>query len=74
MLFLKLKQIFQPTDVSHPVAVLEHAQKEYDCAFLDDRPQKVVDGVPVIGKTSDIEQLFGKYKKLLVTIGNNALR
>lgn len=54
--------------------VLEHAQKEYDCAFLDDGEQTSADGVPVIGKTSDIEKLFGEYKKLLVTIGNNALR
>lgn len=54
--------------------VLEHAQKEYDCAFLDDGPQKIVDGVSVIGKTSDTGKLFGDYKKLLVTIGNNGLR
>ena len=54
--------------------VLEHAQKEYDCAFLDDGEQTSADGVPVIGKTSDIEKLFGEYKKLMVTIGNNALR
>ena len=54
--------------------VLEHAQKKYDCVFLDDGEQTSADGVPVIGKTSDIEKLFGEYKKLLVTIGNNALR
>jgi sugar O-acyltransferase (sialic acid O-acetyltransferase NeuD family) len=54
--------------------VLEHASILYDCAFLDDGDEVQVDGVPVIGKTNDIEQLFGKYKQLIVTIGNNALR
>lgn len=54
--------------------VLEHASSLYDCAFLDDGNADVVDGVPVIGKTDDIERLFGEYKLLLVTIGNNALR
>lgn len=54
--------------------VLEHAGALYDCAFLDDGEAKVVDGVPVIGSTGDIEKFFPEYKLLLVTIGNNALR
>ena len=54
--------------------VLEHVKDKYDCAFLDDGDATEVDGVPVIGKTSDMEKLFPEYKKLLVTIGNNSLR
>ena len=54
--------------------VLEHARALYDCVFLDDGDAKVVDDVPVIGTTDDMEKLFGEYKLLLVTIGNNTLR
>ena len=54
--------------------VLEHASNSYDCAFLDDSEAKVVDGVPVVGSTTDIEKPFPEYKLLLVTIGNNAIR
>lgn len=54
--------------------VLEHASVLYKCAFLDDGEAKIVDGVPVVGTTDDIEKLYGEYKLLLVTIGNNALR
>lgn len=54
--------------------VLEHAEREYSCAFLDDGAATSADGIPVIGNTDDIESLFGEYRLLLVTIGNNALR
>lgn len=54
--------------------VLEHASSQYDCAFLDDGDASMVDGVPVIGKTSEMEKFFPEYKHLLVTIGNNTLR
>ena len=56
--------------------VLEHAVKTYECAFLDDGPENgtLVDGIPVIGKTTDMASFFPEYKLLLVTIGNNALR
>lgn len=54
--------------------VLEHISKDYDCAFLDDGDQEVVDGVPVIGKIERIKNLFPEYKYLLVPIGNNKLR
>ncbi len=54
--------------------VLEHASSHYDCAFLDDGDATIVDGVPVIGKTEDMNKLFPEYKLLLVTIGNNKLR
>ena len=54
--------------------VLEHATQYFDCAFLDDGNLKNVDGTPVIGTTADVEKLFGEYRYLLVTIGNNKLR
>ena len=54
--------------------VLEHASSLYDCAFLDDGEQTVVDGVSVIGKTSEMVSFYSEYKLLLVTIGNNKLR
>lgn len=56
--------------------VLEHASKEYECAFLDDGPEigTVVDGVTVIGRTDDLARWYGEYDKLIVTIGNNKLR
>ena len=34
----------------------------------------MVDGVPVIGKISDMKDLYGEYRYLVVAIGNNALR
>lgn len=54
--------------------VLEHAAKEYECAFLDDGNCPVVDGAPVIGRLEDMARFFPEYRYLLVTIGNNALR
>lgn len=54
--------------------VLEHVAEEYDVAFLDDGDVTEADGVPVIGNTNDMEKFFPEYEKLLVTIGNNALR
>lgn len=54
--------------------VLEHASSQYDCAFLDDGDASVVNGVSVIGKTSEMEKFFPEYKLLLVTIGNNTIR
>jgi sugar O-acyltransferase (sialic acid O-acetyltransferase NeuD family) len=54
--------------------VLEHASALYNCAFLDDGDASIVNGVPVIGETSDIASFYPEYKLLLVTIGNNMLR
>ena len=54
--------------------VLEHAVKEYECAFLDDGDHSTADGVKVIGKTSELDRFYPEYPLLLVTIGNNALR
>lgn len=54
--------------------VLEHASNFYSCAFLDDGEATIVDGIPVIGKTSEMASFYPDYKLLLVTIGNNALR
>ena len=56
--------------------VLEHAIKEYDCAFVDDGAKigTLVNGAPVVGKLEDIGSLFDEFKKLIVVIGNNGLR
>ena len=56
--------------------VLEHAGKDYECAFLDDGPEigTLVDGVPVIGRTAQMQDFFPEYTHLVVSIGNNALR
>lgn len=56
--------------------VLEHAICNFDCAFVDDGQDigDVINDVPVIGKIDDLAKLFAEYKKLVVTIGNNALR
>lgn len=54
--------------------VMEHASAFYDCAFLDDGGAAAVDGVSVIGRTSEMASFYPEYKLLLVTIGNNALR
>jgi len=57
-------------------AVLEHAQQVFDCAFVDDSyaPGTIINGAEVVGKVGDIARLFGKYRELVVVIGNNALR
>ena len=56
--------------------VLEHAQQVFDCALVDDGyvPGTVINGAEVVGKVGDIARLFGEYQKLVVGIGNNALR
>jgi sugar O-acyltransferase (sialic acid O-acetyltransferase NeuD family) len=54
--------------------VLEHASSLYDCAFLDDGDAAIVDGVPVIGRTSDMRSFYPEYELLIVAIGNNSLR
>ena len=56
--------------------VLEHASRENDCAFLDDGQEigKEIQGCRVIGRIKDLEKLYGQYKLLIVTIGNNKLR
>ena len=56
--------------------VLEHAEKQFDCAFLDDGREigTKVDSATVIGRIADLEKFFPEYGLLLVGIGNNALR
>lgn len=54
--------------------VLEIASKWYNCVFLDDNAVSNVDGTPIVGKINDLEKLYGQYKQLVVTIGNNILR
>ena len=55
---------------------MEHAVREYDCAFVDDSypAKKEVCGIPLVGKISDLPALFGAYKKLIVVLGNTQLR
>lgn len=56
--------------------VLEYAQKHFDCAFVDDGYETgtKINGAEVVGRISDIAKLFSEYQKLIVVIGNNALR
>ncbi len=56
--------------------VLEHARLKYDCAFVDDGFEigALINGAEVVGKINDINKLYGKYKKIIVVIGNNTLR
>lgn len=56
--------------------VSEHARKTYDCAFIDDGSEIGTDvcGLTIVGKTEDLEKLYGVYRLLIVTIGNNKLR
>lgn len=57
---------------------LEHASRQFDCAFVDDgrTAGAVVDGVEVVGGISDLQRLHDEagFDKLIVTIGNNKLR
>lgn len=56
--------------------VSETAVLNYDCAFVDDGVEfgTEICGVKVVGNTSDLPVLFGEYKKMIVTIGNNVIR
>lgn len=55
---------------------LEHAMKQYECFFVDDgyKIGTEICGTQVVGHIYDLEILFEEYKKLLVTIGDNAFR
>lgn len=57
---------------------LEHASRQFDCAFVDDGQAvgTVVDGVEVVGGSSDLQRLHDEagFDQLIVTIGNNKLR
>lgn len=56
--------------------VLEHASKDYECAFIDDGPAigTVIDGVTVIGRTNELQKFYPDYTNLIVAIGDNKLR
>lgn len=56
--------------------VSEFARRDYECAFLDDGHDKgeIICDIPVIGKTSELEELYPEYNKLVVSIGNNRIR
>lgn len=55
---------------------IEHAIEKYDCAFVDDNycVRTEIDGIKVVGSTSDLGKLYEDYKLLIVAIGNNAIR
>lgn len=56
--------------------VSELARQTYDCAFVDDGAEigAIICDVSVIGRTADLQTLWGSYQKLVVVIGNNAVR
>ena len=56
--------------------IQEQARYEYDCFFVDDRYDvgTIIQGIPVIGKVSDLSKLKEIYGLLVVAIGNNYLR
>lgn len=56
--------------------VSELARQTYDCAFVDDGAEigTTICDIPVIGRTADLQTLWGAYQKLIVAIGNNAVR
>ena len=56
--------------------VSELARQTYDCAFIDDGAEigATICDIPIIGRTADLQTLWGEYQKLVVAIGNNAVR
>ena len=49
--------------------VLELAEQEYDCAFLDDDPDiegTVINGAEVAGRIRDLEMFYPEYSNLVV--------
>lgn len=56
--------------------VSETVATEYEIAFVDDGFEvgTQICGVSVVGQIADLETLFGSYRRLVVTIGNNAVR
>ena len=56
--------------------VSELARQSFDCAFVDDGVEigTIICDIPVIGHTENLQELFAKYKNLLIVIGNNAVR
>lgn len=56
--------------------VSEHAVKKYECYFVDDGYEinDEVCGIKIVGKVSDLAELFGEFKLLVIAIGNNSVR
>ena len=56
--------------------VSELARQTFDCVFVDDGAEigAIICDIPVIGRTADLQTLWGAYQKLVVVIGNNAVR
>lgn len=55
---------------------LEHAIKDYECSFVDDGKSigERINGIEVVGFVEDLTSFFSKYKKIVLSIGNNAVR
>lgn len=55
---------------------MEIAAETYNCSFLDDAYAvgSRICGVEVAGHICDLRSLYGTYRNLIVTIGDNALR
>ena len=55
---------------------LEHIAKDFECSFIDDGKSigEKVNGVTIVGKIADLSMLFSKYKKIVISIGNNKIR
>ena len=56
--------------------VLEHANNDYECRFVDDGVEKgtMVCGCPIVGTIADLPLLSKEYSNLVVSIGNNRIR
>lgn len=56
--------------------VSELARQTYECAFVDDGAEigTEICEIPVVGHTSDLQELFKEYKNLIIVIGNSAIR
>lgn len=55
---------------------LEHAMKDYDCAFVDDgyAAGNEICGVKIIGSTSQLIDFCNDFCNLVISIGNNQIR
>lgn len=56
--------------------VSELARQTYDCAFVDDGVEigSVICGIPVVGHTDALQELFAEYRNLVIVIGNDTVR
>ncbi len=54
----------------------EHASRLFECSFVDDGYEvgSRICSTKVVGRISDLPELFGTFHFLIVTIGNNKIR